>query len=140
MAQILVVDDSRTFRQIVCDMLRKAGYSVAEAGDGEEALDHLRASTAPLVTLLDVVMPRLGGIGVLNAMDADPQLAHRHVFILMTATLQAIPPQAVADLLRRYRIPLLEKPFNERDLMRHVRAAEARTVNQSGSAHPDAML
>ena len=140
MAQVLVVDDSRTFRQIVCGMLRNAGYAVAEAGDGEEALDQLRASSEPLVTLLDVVMPKLGGIGVLNAVDADPSLAYRHVFILMTATLQAVPPQAVADLLRRYHIPLLEKPFNEHDLLRHVTAAEARVATQASSTLPDVIL
>lgn len=139
MAQILVVDDSRTFRLVVCNMLRNAGYSVVEAGDGEEALEQLRASSESLVTLLDVVMPKLGGIGVLNAMDTDPLLAHRHAFILMTATLQAVPPQAVADLLRRYRIPLLEKPFNESALLRHVTLAEARIATQTSALSPDSI-
>src|SRR5215813_6892066 len=105
MAHVLVVDDSATFRRLLCPNLRAAGHVVSEAADGEAALLALEASLEPLVVLLDIVMPRLGGIGVLNIVDDSPELSGRHVFILVTATPRAVPPQAVADMLNRLHVP-----------------------------------
>jgi CheY-like chemotaxis protein len=117
MAEILVVDDSATFRHVVCAQLREAGHRVSEATNGEEALGLLRASPVSLVVLLDVVMPKLGGIGVLDAVDNSPELARRHAFILVTATPHAIPPQAVAELLARQQVPILTKPCDPPQLL-----------------------
>ena len=92
MTHVLVVDDSPTFRRLVCPVLRDAGYVVSEAADGMDALAAIRASTEPMVVLLDVVMPHMGGIGVLNAVDDDKKLEQSHAFILVTATPDVVRP------------------------------------------------
>ena len=58
MKKILVVDDDPTTRHLVAHQLRRAGFSVSEAGDGEKALERVRREAFDLV-LLDVWMPGL---------------------------------------------------------------------------------
>jgi two-component system chemotaxis response regulator CheY len=126
MTHVLVVDDSATFRQLVHPMLQEAGYEVSEAADGVLALGAIRASAEPLVVLLDVVMPQLGGIGVLNEVDEHKELAACHAFILVTATPEVVKPRLVADMLDRLHVPLLTKPFAKDRLLQAVAEAETR--------------
>jgi CheY-like chemotaxis protein len=126
MTHVLVVDDSATFRRLVRPALRNAGYDVSEAADGMDGLAAIRASAEPLVVLLDVVMPRMGGIGVLNAVDDDKKMVRRHAFILVTATPDVVRPHLIADMLDRMQVPLLTKPFRDEDLLSAVTAAQSR--------------
>ena len=126
MAYVLVADDSPTVRHILCPILRNASHIVSEAADGLQTLDVLNASPQPMVVLLDVVMPRLGGIGVLQEMEASETLRDRHAFILMTGTPDAIPPRAVAELLEQFSIPLVVKPIEQPQLLFLVDQAAAR--------------
>ena len=73
MPQVLVVDDSPRTRTVLGMALRDAGYDVREAEDGVEALVEL-VQHAPDVMVLDLVMPRIGGLDVLAAMH-EQQLA-----------------------------------------------------------------
>jgi two-component system, chemotaxis family, chemotaxis protein CheY len=138
MTYVLVVDDSATFRQLVRPMLQEAGYEVSEAADGLLALEAIRASDTPLVVLLDVVMPQMGGIGVLNEVDEHKELAARHAFILVTATPEVVKPHLVADMLERLGVPLLTKPFAKERLLQAVAEAESRLGNRDadGIAQP----
>jgi CheY-like chemotaxis protein len=137
MAHVLVADDSPTVRVVLCPILRNASHIVSEAANGEEALAILHASPRPMIVLLDVVMPKLGGIGVLHAMESSAALRDRHAFILMTGTPDAIPPKAVTDLLDRFTIPLVLKPLDPAYLLFLVdRAAE----RLSGVRHSDPEL
>ncbi len=124
MAYVLIADDSPTYRQIVRPLLAEAGHTVSEATDGEVALEVLRASDRPLVVLLDLVMPRLGGIGVLTAVEAAPELSSRHAFVLVTAHPQAIPPRAVVELLDHLGVPILTKPCPTQTLLHTIELAE----------------
>jgi CheY-like chemotaxis protein len=124
MAHVLVADDSPTYRQIVRPLLTNAGHDVVEAADGEAALELLNASEQPLVVLLDLVMPKLGGIGVLSAVEASPELAARHAFVLVTAHPQAVPPRAVAELLDHLDVPILSKPCPLPTLLQAIELAE----------------
>ncbi len=129
MTHVLVVDDSPTFRRLVCPVLRDAGYVVSEATDGMDALAAIRASTEPMVVLLDVVMPHMGGIGVLNAVDDDKKMEQSHAFILVTATPDVVRPRLIVDLLDRMRVPLLTKPFLNAVLLQAVSEAQSRLGN-----------
>jgi CheY-like chemotaxis protein len=126
MAHVLVADDSPTVRLVLCPLLRNASHIVSEAANGEEALAILHGSPRPMVVLLDVVMPKLGGIGVLHAMESSEALRDRHAFILMTATPNAIPPKAVTELLERFTIPLVLKPLDPAYLLFLVNQAAER--------------
>jgi class 3 adenylate cyclase len=70
-AAILVTDDSEAARTVIVLLLRQLGYTnVVEAEDGEAALDLLRHQPFDLL-LLDIEMPRLDGIGVLEVLKQD---------------------------------------------------------------------
>jgi two-component system, OmpR family, response regulator CpxR len=58
---ILVVEDNDLTREGLATLLNQEGYRVALAGDGEEALNHLRGGLCPDLILLDMLMPVLDG-------------------------------------------------------------------------------
>ncbi|MDB5294604.1 MAG: transcriptional regulator, partial [Phycisphaerales bacterium] len=66
MPSILVVDDYLDTCRVVVRLLRMSGYEADGAGDGPEALDHLRGRGTDLV-LLDIAMPGMDGFEVLRA-------------------------------------------------------------------------
>lgn len=61
MARILVIDDERQVRELLRDILEDAGYDVAEASDGQEALKIQRGEPADLI-ITDLIMPEKEGI------------------------------------------------------------------------------
>src|SRR5580698_5949335 len=67
---ILVVDDESNIRLMLRTSLESEGYAVTEAADGREALDEIHRSTPDLV-VLDLNMPRLDGMAVLEQMKHD---------------------------------------------------------------------
>lgn len=80
---ILVIDDSASLRQVVKMALEGAGYTVLEAGDGEDALK-LLDGRAINMAVCDVNMPRLDGIGFVKAAKQLP--AYKFLPILMLTT------------------------------------------------------
>ena len=66
-AKILLVDDDPSIRLAVSDWLQMAGYDVVEAESAEQALG-LLDTTQPDLTLLDLNMPGMGGVGFLREM------------------------------------------------------------------------
>jgi CheY-like chemotaxis protein len=73
---VLVVDDDAFVRRVLRDSLADARIATVDAVDGVDALDQLRVGLRPAVILLDMIMPRLGGVGFLTQMRADPILAN----------------------------------------------------------------
>ena len=59
--KILVVDDEARMRKLVRDFLTNKGFTVIEAGDGEEAVDTFFAQKDIALVLLDVMMPKMDG-------------------------------------------------------------------------------
>ena len=111
MTTVLVADDDPAIRETVRDILEAAGYGVLNAQNGIEALDLLRATSPPLVVLLDLQMPKLDGAGVLRVVAANKKLATRNRYLLMTARVRSLP-LAFAHLLFRLHILVLPKPFD----------------------------
>ena len=64
--KILMVDDEARMRKLVKDFLTNKGFSVVEAGDGEEALEIFFAQKDIALILLDVMMPKMDGWEVLK--------------------------------------------------------------------------
>jgi CheY-like chemotaxis protein len=78
---VLLVEDSK-FQKIANErMLQRAGYTVLNAPDGEQALKTARESL-PDIVLLDMLLPKLGGREVLLALRADPSTARIPVLFL----------------------------------------------------------
>jgi CheY-like chemotaxis protein len=78
---ILVVEDSRFLRVANERALVRAGYTVFSAADGEAAL-LLARERIPNLILLDMMLPKLDGVGVLRALKHDPQTADIPVIVL----------------------------------------------------------
>ncbi len=81
---VLVVDDTRVIQHVVRHILRKAGYQVTVAGDGEEAFEILQDETHDLV-ITDVSMPNMDGVELMEAMRNNIILSTIPV-IMMTGT------------------------------------------------------
>src|SRR3954454_19490280 len=81
--RILIVDDNETNRDILAARLATHGYDLSHAGDGEEALEAVKAQQPDLV-LLDVMMPKLDGFEVCRRLKNDPTLPFMPI-ILVTA-------------------------------------------------------
>jgi len=83
--RILVVDDVAENREILRRRLGRDGHSVVEAADGVEALE-VMAREAVDVVLLDVMMPRMDGMEVLERLKAHPDWQHVPVVMISAAT------------------------------------------------------
>ena len=79
--RILVAEDDRFLRKAAEMALKRQGYTVLTAADGEEALRAAR-SVLPDLILLDLIMPKLNGFDVLQALKKDAPTAHIPVIIL----------------------------------------------------------
>lgn len=84
---ILIADDRPSSRELLRVVLERAGYEVFEAQDGEAALDLIRSRTPDLV-LLDLQMPKLDGLAVLEAVRADPRFARLPVVALTASAMR----------------------------------------------------
>lgn len=82
---ILIVDDSASLRQVVTIALKGAGYSVIEAGDGQEALRKLNGQKVHLI-ITDVNMPNMDGITFVKAAKQLPAYKFTPVIMLTTET------------------------------------------------------
>jgi CheY-like chemotaxis protein len=109
----------------------RRAISVSEAPDGVRALEVLRESPTPLVVLLDFMMPRLDGAGVLRAVVEDPLLAARHAYVLITANVHALS-KALISLLASLRAPVLPKPLDLDDLLEIVEDGACRVTPGRG--------
>jgi CheY-like chemotaxis protein len=91
---ILLAEDDDGHASLIQRNLKRAGVvnEIVRAKDGQEALDYLRGQgafagrppTDPLLLLLDINMPKVDGVGVLQAMKADPATAQIPVIMLTT--------------------------------------------------------
>jgi two-component system chemotaxis response regulator CheY len=118
----LVVDDDAAIRQLLQCVLEDAGYAVSTARDGKEALTNLRAHPHRYVVLLDLHMPVMDGLAVLQIVEDDSRLANRNAFIIVTAEHGGVPP-ASRPQLKRLGIPVLAKPFRITQVLAEVAAA-----------------
>ena len=82
MTTILVVEDDPDIRDLVDSVLSLEGYDVAQAANGQEALEFLQTHAAPGLMLLDMMMPVLSGPELLEIMEADPRLSGFPVIVI----------------------------------------------------------
>jgi len=111
--RVLVVEDDPSVRGLLHTLLTAEGYDVSTASDGLAGLVKA-AQTLPDLILLDLMMPDLGGVRVLEELREDPELDETPV-VVVTGQVDAVPgmrrllgednvfvkPFAVAELLAR---------------------------------------
>jgi two-component system, OmpR family, alkaline phosphatase synthesis response regulator PhoP len=113
--KILVVDDDDAIRSMVERVLRREQYEVESARDGQEAIQKLAQNDYATV-LLDLMMPRVDGHGVLRFLETE-RPAEKPWVIVMTANMQGATETAHARPVFR----VIPKPFDIRQLLSHVR-------------------
>ena len=116
--KILVVDDDDAIRNMVERVLRREHFEVESARDGFEAIEKLSRNDYATV-LLDLMMPRIDGIGVLRFLETEKPEPPR--VIVMTANLQGADETREAKPVFR----ILPKPFDIHQLVSHVRECHA---------------
>ena len=94
--KIVVADDDRMFRKAAETTLRRQGYAVTTASDGEEALQLIRAER-PDIIVLDLIMPKLQGFDVLQVLKQDSLTAAIPVIVL-SSLMQEQDKQEALDL------------------------------------------
>jgi CheY-like chemotaxis protein len=80
--RILVVEDDTATRVAMTMVLQGTGYTVTEAGNGQEALDQLRVAPPPCLILLDLMMPVMDGWQFRARQRQDPTLAAIPVVVI----------------------------------------------------------
>ena len=80
--KILVIDDDKTFQKTIRDTLKPLGYVLVEAYDGEEGLEKVEKEKPDMI-LLDIVMPKLGGMEFLKILNKDER--QNQIPILITS-------------------------------------------------------
>jgi len=118
-ARVLVADDDQAIRKLVCTIVRREGLEVDCVADGAEAIEMLRRREYAVV-LVDLMMPRVDGFGVIEFMKKHPP-ANKPVVLVVTAyadqTFKKVDPNIVTGVIR--------KPFEVADLGNVVRLCVA---------------
>jgi len=116
---ILLAEDDEVLRSTTARVLVKLGYQVVDTTDGVEALQAFEANADAIgLVLSDVVMPRLDGLGLLQALRA---MGRGVSVLLVSGRSEADLPAELVDAAVRF----LPKPWTVSDLARAVREAMA---------------
>ena len=94
MKKVLVVDDSPTVRQQVGMALRQAGFDVLEACDGAEGASKVETDQTIGMVILDINMPRMNGLEMLEKVKQGGSHANLHVIMLTSEGQQTLIERA----------------------------------------------
>ena len=133
MAKILLVDDDDVDVMTVRRAFRKVGltHTIDVASDGLEALEYLRScERLPDYVLLDVNMPRMGGLEFLKEVRADPKLHSLSVIMLTTS-------KADRDVMNAYDLNVSSYIVKPVDYHKFVEAVEILDKFWSINQRPD---
>jgi DNA-binding response OmpR family regulator len=114
MATVMVVDDEERVRTLLAKSLSSQGHTVVTAASASAAIDRLESKAVDLV-VLDLVMPGLGGLAVLNALNESKKTTP--VIVLSGVTDVASRVEA----LDRGAVDVVSKPFSLTELLARVR-------------------
>ncbi len=114
--KILVVDDDIINRKLMGAILNKYNNTskISEATDGQEAISFLREHNDTDLVLLDIIMPVMDGIDVLQIMHADPNLQHIPVIVLTTDETKK------SEALNSGANDFIAKPVREQELINKI--------------------
>jgi chemosensory pili system protein ChpA (sensor histidine kinase/response regulator) len=113
---VMIVDDSLTVRKVTSRLLTRAGFAVASAKDGVDALQ-LLAEQVPDVILLDIEMPRMDGFEFAKTIKGDPKYANIPIVMITSRTAEKHRTRAAELGVDLY----LGKPYQEDELLTHLR-------------------
>jgi DNA-binding response OmpR family regulator len=106
--KVLLIEDNEELRKMYADVFERHNYTVYEAGDGQTGVDYALIYK-PDAIILDLMLPRQGGLGALRVFRSNPELKHTPVFIL-TALPNPEYQQVAASLVQGYFLKTQIKP------------------------------
>ena len=115
--RILIVDDEPNILISIEFLMKREGYDVAIARDGEEGLAAIRAQR-PEMVILDVMMPKRDGFEVCAEVRADPSLSDVRILMLTAKGREAEVKKGLALGADAY----IPKPFSTHELVAKVKA------------------
>jgi DNA-binding response OmpR family regulator len=115
--KILIADDEPNIVISLEFLMKKEGFQVAVANDGEEALTKV-GSFQPDLLLLDVMMPKKSGFEVCEALRADPSLAGLRIVMLTAKGRETEVAKGLAIGADAY----ITKPFSTKELVAKVKS------------------
>ena len=125
--RILVVDDEPVVVKTLSKAIRRQGFDVVSAVDGEEALEKIR-STKPDLVILDIQMPKLDGTEVLQRIKGSPETASLPVIMLTGKA-------GDEDILKGYKYGAnyyIPKPFKMDEVLKGI-ALMVRSIDEEAS-------
>lgn len=114
--KIVMIEDSKAASAVLKEVLEAEGYTVLHAADGVAGLALARREKPDLI-LLDLLLPKLNGYEVCNALMRDNLT--RHVPILIISTLDT--PESVEKARTCGARNFMKKPYNLEDLLREIK-------------------
>ena len=125
---VMVVDDSLTVRKITSRLLVRAGYHVATAKDGVDALEQL-GEISPSIILLDIEMPRMDGFELATHLRSDPKTQHLPIIMITSRTAEKHRAYAHELGVNAY----LGKPYQEEELLQYIAAMSTASISAPAS-------
>jgi DNA-binding response OmpR family regulator len=116
--RILLCDDEIHILRAAEFKLKKAGYEVCVAGDGEAAWEAIQRQK-PDVLITDCQMPQLDGLGLIRKVRGDPDMADLPIFMLTAKSYEL----SSEELTEKWNVTaVIPKPFSPRELLQRVEA------------------
>lgn len=126
---ILLAEDNALFREPVAHYLRRAGYRVLVADNGEQAVDTLRAEPAIAMLLLDYAMPGMDGVTLLRRLRQTSQWRDLPVLLLTARSaaecIEETRGLALQGVLQKSQCSLKQIVERVRELLGESHAADA---------------
>lgn len=119
MAKILIVEDDSLMVRMYQKVFSIEGHQVEVASDGEEALEKIR-SGKPTIILLDIMMPKLNGLQVLEKLKADPATGNIPVIILTNLAGEQDAQKALELGAVRYIVKSKHDPKGVSDIVNEI--------------------
>lgn len=131
--RVLLAEDNPNQRILIGNALRKAGFFVAEVGDGNEAIEYIYQMTEPDIILTDIAMPHCDGNEFINVARTSPMCAHSLV-VAMTG-------RPLSDQMRKSVDHVIMKPLDPQalvsDLKELLKQRDLTEDSTTGFANPD---
>ena len=127
--QVAIADDNARMIEIMDELLRQDEeiQVIGHATDGVEAINMIREKE-PDVVLLDIIMPKLDGLGVLEKVQADKEIKKQPAFIILSAMGHENVTEEAFELGACY---YMLKPFDAYSLIKKVKQASVKKVKKN---------
>lgn len=115
--RILMVEDEEDIAFLIRFMLERHGFTVEHAADGRQAIEKITASTPPILTLMDVMLPYHDGLELIERLRAQPGWEQVPV-LMLTAKAREV------DIVRALELgadDYVTKPFQPEELLARIR-------------------